>query len=303
MKIWTWIKNNKFLIFLLLMVGLLLFKDHFLFLPITSNAPGQLRLNRQEADLAPTSGFLKSSSRPLSAGQIAPQPEIKERLVVETSNLSLVVDDVRQKMDQFLDYIKTKGGYLVSSSLNQPQEAPFATLVVRVPSQELQSTLAYLRGLAVKVTSENLKGQDVTDEYLDIEARLNTLQKTKAKFEEIMEKAVKVDEILKVQREIINLQTQIDSLKGRQQYLEKTAASAKLTVYLSTDEWSLPYTPQKPSFRPKLIFKQAVRSLVQTSRGLAEKLIWIGVYSPIWLPVLLVIWLIKRKKKQLPPQA
>ena len=79
--------------------------------------------------------------------------------------------------------------------------------------------------------------------------------------------------------------------------MEKTAASAKLTVYLSTDEWSLPYAPEEPAFGPKIIFKQAVRSLVNHGRSLAKGVVWLGVYSVIWGPVLFIWWLIKRRKK------
>ena len=122
--------------------------------------------------------------------------------------------------------------------------------------------------------------------------------KTKAKFEQIMDQATQIQDILQVQREIISLQDQIDSLKGRQNYLEKTAAMAKITIYLSTDEYALPYAPPT-SFRPNVIFKEAVRSMVGTIRGLAKDLIWIGVYSAIWLPILLVVIFLRRRKKTL----
>ena len=117
-----------------------------------------------------------------------PQPNVEERMVVEESNVSLVVKDVRQKVNQIAEYAEKAGGYLVSSSVSQPQESPFATLVIRVPNSKLRPMLEFLRGLVVKVTSENLKGRDVTDQYFDLEARLENLNKTKAKYEEILEK-------------------------------------------------------------------------------------------------------------------
>ena len=217
-----------------------------------------------------------------------------DRLVVQESNISLKVNQVRESVDKITDQAKSVGGYMVSSSLNSPEEAPFATVSVRIPAEKLTESLSFYRSLAVKVTSENLLGTDVTDEYTDIEARLATLAKTKAKFEQIMDNATLVQDILQVQREIISLQDQIDSLKGRQNYLEKTAALAKITIYLSTDEYALPYAPPT-TFRPNVIFKEAVRSLVGTLRGIGKLGIWIGVYTPVWLPILLIAWLIKRK--------
>jgi len=71
---------------------------------------------------------------------------------------------------------------------------------------------------------------------------------------------------------------------------------AKITLNLSTDEFSLPYAPAEP-FKPANIFKQAVRSLVGTLRGIIKLLIWVGVFGVIWIPILLVMFFIKRRKR------
>jgi len=293
MKLTDWIKNNKLAAFLLLLVGFLLLKNRSL-IPLKQQLASQ-SVGLQTEGVALPATDLKSQGFSV-APDAAPQPEIKDRLVVEESNISLVVDNVRQKVDKILDEVGKKNGYMVSSSLSQPQETPYAHLVVRVPTKELRPTLELLRGLSIKVTSENLVGTDVTDQYTDLETRLTTLNKTKLKFEEIMTKAFSVNEIMEVQRQLIYLQDQIDRIKGQQKYLEKTAENAKLTIYLASDEWALPYSPQESTFRPKVIFKQAVRSLVTALRGLAKLAIWVIVFSIIWLPALLIYkWWRKRK--------
>lgn len=220
-----------------------------------------------------------------------------DRLVIQETTLSLVVLKVQETVDKITDRAKQDGGYMVSSALSQPEEAPFATVVIRVPSDKLKETLSYLRDLAVKVSSENIIGTDVTDQYVDVQAHLDTLNLTKTKFESILNAAIQVQDILTVQRELINLQNQIDTLKGRQKYLEQTAQLAKITIYLSSDEMSLPYTPSE-TFRPDVIFKLAVRSLVESLRGIAGLLIWIAVFGVIWIPVLVIIVLIKRLKNR-----
>jgi len=148
------------------------------------------------------------------------------------------------------------------------------------------------------VVSETVSGRDVTDEYVDIEARVATLLKTKAKFEEILAKAEKVQDILEVQRELINLQDQIDNFKGQQNYLEKSAQVSRVTIYLATDELALPYVPAEV-WRPQVIFKQAVRSLIVVLRKMGTLIIWLGVYSVIWLPAVGVYLVFRywRKKK------
>lgn len=294
-----WIKKNKLTSLLILFVLLLVFKEFFLgFGGLISTTR---KVSLQPAIEAPMGG-VEEPSLLREGGFIPPSPEYpptekEERLVVEESSMSLVVSKVRETTDKIIDHAKEVGGFMVSSSLTRPEEAPFATVVVRVPSEKFREVLDYFRSLAIKVSSENILGTDVTAEYVDIEARLATLEKTKAKFESILDQATRVEDILQVQREITYLQDQIDALKGRQKYLTQTAKLAKITVWLSTDEYALPYVPAKP-FRPGVIFKLAVRSLVQTLRGLAKLIIWVGVYAVVWLPVALAVFFLRRWRKR-----
>jgi len=161
----------------------------------------------------------------------------------------------------------------------------------------MKEALDSIRGLAVKVISENLSGQDVTDQFVDNEARLATLEKTKTIFEDMLVKAVRIEDILRVQQEIINLQSQIDSLKGQQNYLEQNAKLARITIYLSTDELALPYSPSE-TWRPAVIFKQAARSLIANLRKIGSAIIWLTVYSLFWLPALILILFLKKRFKK-----
>lgn len=301
MPLINWVKTHKLISFLIFAIVVLLLKDN---LPL---------LSKRYPSVSPTTGVeefgrpipdsLVSESVPgFSLDRSAQTPQdTTERLVIKNSNLSLLVKDVREVGDQILEFIKNKGGFMVTTSYNRPDESPFATITVRVPIDELDASLDYFQSLAIKVVSENLVGRDVTEEFTDIESRIATLEKTKAKFESILEKATKVQEILTVQREIINLQRQIDSLKGQRKALEQNAKLTKVTIFLSTDELALPYTPDK-SFRPNVVFKKSVRSLLGTLRIGGEALIWTGVYSVIWGPALITFFIYRRWwKRRQPP--
>lgn len=295
----NWIKQNKLTAILLVIIIYFLWKGNAV-TPFSLTTPRYQSENSDSTTGIVAPGVGMYSKNILPHNEYAPT-DTQNRLVVQESSLSLVVKNVRETSDKIVDFAKQNDGFMVSQTFSNPEEAPYATISVRIPSIKLQQVLTYYRGLAMKVSSENLKGTDVTDEYVDIEARLATLNKTKAKFEEIMGKALTVQDILNVQRELISLQDQIDALKGRQDFLTKTAQLAKVTIYLSTDEFSLPYAPAE-TFRPEVILKQAVRSLVLTLRGLAGKLIWIVVFSVLWVPVLLIgivvyRWYNKRTKQ------
>lgn len=293
MKImFSWIKRNKLTTVLLLVVVYFVGKSLWgnRITPIY-NTSSNYGIGGAEMNLKSAPSSL---SRSMPTAQDYTPTQTTDRMVVQESNLSLVVKDVRESSDKATEYAKSVGGYMVSSSLSQPEEAPYAYVVLRVPAKNLKTAVDYFRSLAIKVSSESLLGTDVTDEYTDLDARLLTLNKTKAKFEEIMVKAEKVQDILEVQRELINIQDQIDSLKGRQQYLEKTAELAKISLSLSTDEYSLPYAPTG-AFRPAVIFKQAVRSLVSLLRWVAKALIWIVVFGVVWVPAILLIKFFRNK--------
>lgn len=295
-----WFKRNK-LSTLLLLILILLFGKNLLnslfgvdilsmSIPSPPTYEGYGSVNLKQGSLS-TSGLSLPSSN-YYRSEYTPTNQ-KDRLVVQETSLSLVVTKVRESTDSIIEKAKQLEGYLVSSSLSQPEEAPFSSVIIRVPSDKLKDALQYLRSLAVKVTSENVIGTDVTDEYVDIDSRLATLQSTKTKFESILNQATQIQDILNVQREIISLQDQIDSLKGRQKYLEQTAKLSKIIVYLSTDELALPYAPTG-TFRPAVIFKMAVRSLVGLLRGAASLSIWVIVYAVIWVPLLVGVIVIRK---------
>jgi len=249
---------------------------------------------------SPSGGEMGISS--LSPGAPALQKQTaafdtQGRVVVKNSDLSLVVNDVQATEDKVVAYAKNQGGFMVNASFNRPSESPYASITVRVPVEKLDKTLSYYRSLGVKVASENLVGTDVTNQYTDIQAHLDSLKKTQAKFNDLLEKATQVQDIISIQQELENLQQQIDSWIGQQKALDENAKLTLITVYLSTDELALPYTPDT-TFRPAVVFKQAVRSLLNTIRLGAEGIIWLAVYSILFIPVILIYIAYKRYRQK-----
>jgi hypothetical protein len=291
-----WIKSHKFILFLFVIIVFLFFKGNF-------NTPivPLFEQNRSYNYAPGIAGYSQSVGMDIAKSSSlttqAPTMNSSSRMVIQESNVSLLVTDVKQSGDKILNFAKDNGGYMVSASYSNPSESPFANITVRVPANKLNQALTYFKDLSIKVTSENLVGTDVTQEYTDIEARLTTLRKTQVKFEDILNKAIDIQDILTVQRELISLQDQIDSYVGQQKAIDKNAELTRITVYLSTDELALPYTPDN-AFRPNVVFKQAIRSLLNHLRVGAEMLIWIAVYSPIIIVAIIIYIFFKRWLKK-----
>lgn len=308
-----WIKKNKLLTLVLVVVTYFLLNFAKLFFGVnilSLDVPSTSKSTPQYSEgvaLAPGSSFGSVSNVSLPSigrqSDYTPQPDIDNRLVIQESNMSLLVKDVTDVRSKIVKYAQENKGYMVSSNVSNPQDAPTATVVVRVPSDKLEEALSFFHSLSIKVVSENLLGHDVTDQYVDIDTHIAQLERAKARLETILNDATKIADITSLTQQIITYQGQIDSYKGKQDALEKNAEFAKLTIYLSTDEIALPYAPSE-TFRPAVIFKLAVRSLVKSLRSLATLGIWIGVYAVIWIPALVVYiflrkWLKKRKQQTL----
>jgi len=301
MRIIAWIKTHKLTAVLTLIVVYFLSRSFFglNFSPLNIPRSTSYDANVQMKTLPAVGG-----GQPMGIGggggdyygEAPPAPEVKDRMIVKNSFLSLQVKKVNETLKVITDYTTSIGGYMVEANLSSPEEAPYASVTVRIPQEKLEGALSHFKSLSVKVISEQVSGYDVTDEYVDIEAKLTTLVANQKRFKEIMDQATKPDDILKIQQQIFDLQDQIDRLVGRQKYMEQTAKMAKATIYLSTDEFALPYAPSG-SFRPEVIFKTAVRSLIVNLQKLAAFIIWILVYAPIWLPILILILYFIRKKR------
>jgi len=297
----NWVRNNKLSSVLLLIVLFYLFRgavSSILGIDLLSlGIPSYYNQSRTDIGLRAPSAMMGVAPDSIGLpyyGESAPAPEVTNRMVVQNSNLSLVVKDVSKSLDQIKQKTVNLGGYMVESNLDRPQDAASGNITLRIPADKLDESLSYFRSISVKVISENLRGTDVTDQFVDNEARLTILEKNQAKFEDIMDRATNVQDILQVQREIFNLQSQIDGIKGQQNYLSKTAQMAKITIFVSTDELALPYSPAEP-WRPEAIFKRAVRSLVGTMQGLGTAVIWLAVYSVVWAPALGIFWYLKNR--------
>lgn len=283
----NWVKNNKLLTLLILVVLFLLFKDS-----VFTASRGAVYSTLPAVGGGERLTGLAMKNTP----SLQSETTTSDRMVIKNSNLSLVVKDVSKTGEDIVSFAVKNGGYMVSTSYNKPSDSPFGTIEVRIPSDKLDQALKYFRGLSLKVSSETIYGLDVTNQYKDIEARLITLKGTQTKFKEILDKATQVQDILSVQRELMYIQDQIDALIGEKKALEENVKLTKITVYLSTDELALPYTPDK-TFRPNLIFKQAVRSMLESSQFFGKTLIWIFVYSIIWVPLLVLYIFYRRWRK------
>lgn len=292
----NFIKKN-WIVFVLILIILFLAKDKVISPNLSSRISTQSSYPSMGiAEIAVDSVDRVNSKLGYSRNSIAPT-ESSDRLVIQDTNLSLQVKDVSKTIGDILETTKNLGGFLINSALTRPEGASNGNISIRIPEDKLPEALEMFKKMAVKVVSESVYGNDVTDQYVDLESRLEVLSKTKVKYEEILGQAQKVTDIMSVQEQLTYIQSEIDNLKGQQKYFEQSAKLSKVMVYLSTDELALPYAPTN-EWRPTVIFKNAVRSLVGIFRSIGTLIIYLVVFIPVIIPAILIIRYIKRKRQQ-----
>ena len=155
-----------------------------------------------------------------------------DRMIVRTGNMAIVVEDVAVAIDRISKLAEASHGYVVSSNSWREGERLRGTISIRVPTGDFGNIMRAISQLAVEVTSQTTSSQDVTEEYVDLTAKLKNLEAAEQQLLVIMGKAEKVEDILSVQRELTNTRAQIEQTKGRMQYLEKTSATSLIEVDL-----------------------------------------------------------------------
>ena len=155
----------------------------------------------------------------------------QNRIIVRTVDMGIIVPDVPLAADEILASIRSYGGWQVSSDRSRTHRA---SLAVRIPAERLDEFVDSVRDMAERVEYETSTSQDVTDEYVDNEARLNGLRSTEERLLEFLDRAVDVDDALDVQEALASVQVEIERIEGRLRFLSQTSAYSLINLSLTT---------------------------------------------------------------------
>lgn len=220
----------------------------------------------------------------------------EERMIIRNGEISLVVDDIVETMDSIAQMAKRFDGYVVSSRLYGEEKDMRGRMSFRVPDDKFDVALAELRDLAVRVESESTDSQDVTEEYIDLKARLKNAEAIESEYLNVLDRAEEVEDILKVYDSLSRVRNEIEQIKGRMQYLERTTSMSLIWAHME------PATTAKGLVRAGWsaleVLKSAVRGIVIFGQWLGTAAIWLLIFTPLWGAIVgIVYWRYRRKKK------
>ena len=204
-------------------------------------APSMSAAAPPKTSAASSSGY---GSSEVSANQSALPAD---RMVVRTGNMQMVVNDITAVMDSISKVAANYGGYVVSSQKGKEGDRNVGNISIRVLAENYDKTLVDIRALAKSVTSESTNSQDVTEEFVDLDARVKNLQATEAQLQKIMQSATKTEDILAIQRELTNVRGQIDQARGRMQYLQRTSSTSLIQIRLDEAVLAIKFSADKVS--------------------------------------------------------
>ncbi|WP_336864004.1 DUF4349 domain-containing protein [Peribacillus frigoritolerans] len=226
-----------------------------------------------------------------------------ERKVIHQAQLELKVKNLEKAQMKIENKVAEYGGYVVESNVyREDEELVEGTITVRVPEAHFQDFLTDSEGEASEVVGRNVTGQDVTEQYVDLKARLKSKRAVEGRLLAFMKDAEKTEDLLKISSDLAVVQEEIEQLTGQIKYLENQTSYSTVTITLSQDRIVVPGIDNK-----ELNTWERTKKQLATSANLLLKAgSGIIVFIIGNLPILIILggagavvhWVIKRRVKR-----
>ncbi|HEX5415509.1 MAG TPA: DUF4349 domain-containing protein [Chloroflexota bacterium] len=251
------------------------------------------------APAAPAPGAKPQSGSGTTSSATSGSAAAPERMVVRNGQIALQVKDVGGSVAAITQLAEANGGYVRSSQIDtvqrDDQDVPEGRVTIAVRADSYDAVMGRLRGMATKVDSESSTAQDVTDQYVDLDANLRNLQASEDQLLKLMDKAQTVNDILAVQQQLTTVRGQIQQLQAQKQLLDRQIALSTIQVTLQPP----PVEPSDQVWQPLQTGQQAWKSSLVTIRVFADVLISVVVFSWWLIPIAaLGVFLYRRQRRR-----
>lgn len=231
-------------------------------------------------------------------------PQVNDQKIIRTATIQITAKDVAGTQNSIWNLATELGGTVLTSNTTGTDGNIRAEIAFRVPSDRYKEAMDRVRGYAIKVEKEQSSAQDVTEEYVDLQARQRNLEATVLQFQALLTKATTVDETLKVQAQLNNAQSDLERVKGKLNYYDQRAAFSTISATI---------LPVAPPAKPEPVTPVATWSLghsmqeawnrsVNGLQHVADALITV-VIGGWWIevPLIVAIILLARRERRRQP--
>ncbi len=205
-------------------------------------------------------------------GVPAPQERsLPEQKVIKTSLMSLEVEDFQTAADEIGLIASRYGGHVADFSAQNIKDRTIGTITVRVPEDTFEEVIKEIEKVG-DLKGENITLEDVTEQYIDLTARLENLKHQEQRYLEILDMAVTVEDVLKVETQLERIRGDIESMQGRLIYLDNRVSLSTIQIQLSEPEIIAHESGIKKAFN------DAIDGFLSAVRGI---IIFMGYFIPV----------------------
>ena len=160
----------------------------------------------------------------------SPEKEKTEQKIIKTGNLRFETNDLEATYTQIQNAVKNSKATIQNDNEGTDYESVFRNLTVRVPSQNFDVFIASIsKGVAYFDTKE-ITSQDVTAEFIDLDARLKAKRVLENRYLELLKKANKVTEMLEIEKQLSVIREEIETKEGQLNYMQNQVSYSTITI-------------------------------------------------------------------------
>lgn len=254
----------------------------------------------EESSITPSAAPVMSDSRSVSAlgggmeGDGMDAALATDQKVIKTGSLGLHVEDVQSSVEDITSLVEQWQGVVLNTNVTRGEDSYWGYMTVRVPADQFDAAFLGLKDLAIYVDSEYTNADDVTETYLDLQARLKNLQAEEESYLKLLnDETGSLEEVLQVTQALSTVRYRIESAQTQINYYDARTDYSSISISLTEDS---SVATASGKWRPIATIRQSFSEWVFFLQDAADWVIRAVVFGWPILLLLILIWLVRRKK-------
>ncbi|WP_042224385.1 DUF4349 domain-containing protein [Oceanobacillus manasiensis] len=227
--------------------------------------------------------------------------EVEERKIIYTGSLRLEVKNYQQAVNEIESQVAAFSGYIVESSTYDYSEesSTNGNITARIPQERFHEFIQLIEEGSGKILESNVSGQDVTEEYVDLESRLKSKRVVEERLLSFMEQAEKTEDLLTISNDLAEVQEEIEQVTGRMNYLQNRTDLATVQINIEENNVNITGLSEDELNTWEKTKQQFLKSINVILAMLSGLFVFIAGNLPILIPlagIAAIVWWVVRKK-------
>jgi len=183
-----------------------------------------------ESRSAPSAEIYALEETTIESDDINPSPVVQEQKIIKTANLTFETKEISKTHQKIISLARQYSGFIQKDNSGKGYRREYIRMTVRVPSEKFD---AFLEGISEGVSyfdQKDISQKDVTEEFVDINARLKAKRKLESRYLELLQKAKNVKEMLEIERNLSVIREEIEAKEGRLKFLQNKVSLSTFNI-------------------------------------------------------------------------